>query len=191
MFNKSSKPQNRIDSLTATGGVITSAGILLAAVFAVLGVLPFALYKLILWYAFRRFVVSARPLPNARLLFLRVFGSARRSERLFDLLAARWRYAGSVQVISGTDIARSRFEPDEFLDFIAGRFKTRYIENSADVAQRLAQIESRPDPDGRYRVHEFFCRADAWQETVTKLMQESELVVAMHWLDALKRKSGR
>jgi hypothetical protein len=141
-----------------------------------LGLLPFAFYKLILWYGFRRFVVSARPLPNARLLFLRVFGSAARSEKLFDLLAARWRYAGSVQVISGTDIARSRFEPDEFLDFIAGRFKTRYIENSADVAQRLAQIESRPDPDGRYRVHEFFCRADAWQETVTKLMQRSELV---------------
>jgi hypothetical protein len=140
------------------------------------GLLPFALYKLVLWCGFRRFVVSAQPLRNARLLFLRVFGSAKRSEKLFDLLAARWRYAGSVQVISGTDIARSRFEPDEFLDFIAGRFKTRYIENSAHVAQRLAQIESRPDPDGRYRVHEFFCRADAWQETVTKLIDQSDLV---------------
>jgi hypothetical protein len=140
------------------------------------GLLPFVLYKLVVWYGLRRFVVSARPLPNARLLFLRVFGSAARSEKLFDLVAARWRYAGSVQLISGTDIARSRFEPDEFLDFIAGRFKTRYIDNSADVAQRLAQIESRPDPDGRYRVHEFFCRADAWQETVTKLMEHSDLV---------------
>jgi hypothetical protein len=140
------------------------------------GLLPFVLYKLVLWYGLRKFVVSVRPLRNARLLFLRVFRSARRSEKLFDLLAARWRYAGSVQLISSGDIARSRFEPDEFLDFIAGRLKTRYIENSADLAQRLAEIDSGPDPDGRYRVHEFFCRADAWQQTVTELMRRTELV---------------
>ena len=140
------------------------------------GLLPFVLYKLVLWCGLRHFVLSPRPLPNARLLFLRVFGSARRSEQLFDLLAARWRYAGSVQLISSGDMARSRFEPDEFFDFVAGRFKTRYIENSADLAQRLAEIESGPDPDGRYRVHEFFCRADAWQLTVTELMRRSELV---------------
>jgi hypothetical protein len=141
-----------------------------------IGFLPFVLYKLVLWLGLRHFVSSGQPLPNARLLFLRVFGSARRSEKLFDLLAARWRYAGSVQLISSGDIARSRFEPDEFLDFIAGRLKTRYIENSADLAQRLAEIESGPDPDGRYRVHEFFCRADAWQQTVTELMRRTELV---------------
>lgn len=141
-----------------------------------LGLVPFALYKAVTAYGLRRFVASDKSLPNARLLFLRVFGSAKRSEKLFDLLAARWRYAGTVQLISGTDIARSRFEPDEFLDFIAGRFATRYITNIADVDQRLSQLESRPDPDGRYRVDEFFCRADAWQQAVTRLMQCSDLV---------------
>jgi hypothetical protein len=109
-------------------------------------------------------------------LFLRVFGSARRSEKLFDLLVARWRYAGTVQLISGTDMARSRFEPDEFLDFVAGRFAERYISRPADVNEQLARTEARPDPDGRYRVHEFFCRADVWQETVVRLMQQTELV---------------
>jgi hypothetical protein len=141
-----------------------------------LGLLPFALYKLVMWYGFRRFVAPREPLPNARLLFLRVFGSPRRSERLFDLLAARWRYAGSIQLISGTDIARSRFEPDEFLDFIAGRFRNCYISRVEDIEQRIAQISNRPDPDGRYRVHEFFCRADMWQPTVVRLMALSELV---------------
>jgi len=141
-----------------------------------LGLAPFAAYKLVLWYGFRRFVVSDDVLTGARLLFLRVFGSARRSERLFDLLVARWRYAGPVQLISGTDIARSRFEPDEFLDFIVGRFKRRYIRSLADAAVRLAQVEAPPDPDGRYRVHEFFCHADIWQETVVTLMKESDLV---------------
>jgi len=141
-----------------------------------LGLLPFALYKLVMRYGFRRFVAPDKPLPNARLLFLRVFGSARRSERLFDLLAARWRYAGSIQLISGTDIARSRFEPDEFLDFMAGRFRKRYISRAEDIDERIAQIADRPDPDGRYRVNEFFCRADMWQRTVVRLMAVSDLV---------------
>ena len=51
-----------------------------------LGLIPFALYKLVQRFGLGRFVSSAEPLPNARLLFLRVFGSARRSEKLFDLL---------------------------------------------------------------------------------------------------------
>ncbi len=142
-----------------------------------LGLIPFALYKLVQRFGLARFVSSAEPLPNARLLFLRVFGSARRSEKLFDLLAARWRYAGSVQLISAIDVARSRFEPDEFLDFIAGRFAARYISSSDELERRIAQLELRPDPDGRYRVNEFFCRDDTWQQTVTTLIRYSDLVV--------------
>jgi hypothetical protein len=142
-----------------------------------LGLVPFALYKLVQRFGLGRWVASAEPLPNARLLFLRVFGSARRSEKLFDLLAARWRYAGSVQLISATDVARSRFEPDEFLDFVAGRFTARYISSSADLARRIAQLELRPDPDGRYRVNELFCREDTWQQTVMSLIGHSDLVV--------------
>ena len=38
---------------------------------------------------------------KARLLFLRVFGSSSLSEKLFDLLAARWRYAGSIHLTPG------------------------------------------------------------------------------------------
>jgi hypothetical protein len=142
-----------------------------------LGLLPFVLYKLVLWYGFRRLLPPAHPLPNARLLFLRVFGSARRSEKLLDLLVARWRYAGSIYLISGTDLARSRFEPDEFLDFISGRFAKRYIKSSSDVEARLAEASPLPDPDGRYRVHEYFCRADVWQDTVKRLMERSDLAV--------------
>jgi hypothetical protein len=80
-----------------------------------LGLVPFALYKMTVGYGLRRLAAGAEPLPKARLLFLRVFGSSSRAEKLFDLLAARWRYAGSIQLISATDVARSRFEPDEFL----------------------------------------------------------------------------
>jgi hypothetical protein len=74
-------------------------------------------------------------------------------------------------------MARSRFEPDEFLAFLRGRLASAYISTGNDLDRRLTDIELRTDPDGRYRVNEFFCRVDTWQETVTRLMAQSELVV--------------
>jgi hypothetical protein len=142
-----------------------------------LGLLPFLLYKITVKYGLRPLAARAEPLPKARLLFLRVFGSSSRSEKLLELLAARWRYAGSIQLISATDVARGRFEPDEFLVFVSGRLASSYISSGADLERRLAGLDHRPDPDGRYRVHEFFCRADTWQPTVTRLMAQSDLVV--------------
>ena len=141
-----------------------------------LGLLPFALYKITVGYGLKRFAVRAEPLPKARLLFLRVLGSSSRSEKLFDLLAARWRYAGSIQLISATDVARGRFEPDEFLDFLSGRLASAFISTGADLDRRLAELDLRRYPDGRYRVNEFFCRVDTWQQTVTRLMAQSDLV---------------
>jgi hypothetical protein len=34
-----------------------------------------------------------------------------------------------------------------------------------------------PDPDGRYRVAEFFCRADTWQPTMRRLVADSDAVL--------------
>ena len=103
-----------------------------------LGLLPFALYKITVGYGLKRLAARAESLPKARLLFLRVFGSPSRSEKLFDLLAARWRYAGNIQLISATDVARGRFEPDEFLDFLSGRLASTYISTGTDLDRRLA-----------------------------------------------------
>jgi hypothetical protein len=141
-----------------------------------LGLLPFVLYKMTVGLGLKRLATRAESLPKARLLFLRVFGSSSRSEKLFDLLAARWRYAGSIHLISATDVARGRFEPDEFLDFLSGRLASAYINTDADLDRRLAGLRPRPDPDGRYRVNEFFCRANTWQKTVTRLMAQNDLV---------------
>ena len=141
-----------------------------------LGLLPFVLYKMTVGLGLKRLATRAEPLPKARLLFLRVFGSSSRSEKLFDLLAARWRYAGSIHLISATDVARARFEPDEFLDFLSGRLSSAYINADADLDRRLAGLRLRPDPDGRYRVSEFFCRVNTWQKTVTRLMAQNDLV---------------
>jgi hypothetical protein len=142
-----------------------------------LGLAPFALYKVTARCGLAGVGAQARATRNARLLFLRVFGSPARAERLFDLLAARWRYAGSVQLISSTDLARTQFEPDELLDFLSGQLASAFINSERDLRQRLAGLAGGPDADGRYRVNEFFCRADTWQYSVTALMADADLIV--------------
>jgi hypothetical protein len=142
-----------------------------------LGLVPFAVYKLTLAFGLRRSKKKTDGLPEARLLYLRVFGAAGRAEKLFDLLSARWRHAGSIQLISATDIARGRFEPDEFLDFVSGKLTSTYISSEDDLDRRLALLPERSDPDARYRVNEFFCRADTWQRAVSRLAATSSLVI--------------
>ena len=142
-----------------------------------LGLLPFALYRMTVGYGLKRSAARAEALPASRMLFLRVFGSSSRSEKLLDLLAARWRYAGTIQLISATDVARGRFEPDEFLDFLNGRLASAYISDGTDLDRRLTGLDLRPDPDGRYRINEFFCHSDTWKQTVTRLMVQSDLVL--------------
>ena len=143
----------------------------------VLGLLPFALYKVTVGHGLKRVAARAERLPALRMLYLRVFGSSSRSEKLLDFLAARWRYAGSIQLISATDVARGRFEPDEFLDFLNGRLASAYISDGADLDHRLARLDLRPDPDGRFRINEFFCHSDTWKQTVRRLMAQSDLVL--------------
>ena len=45
------------------------------------------------------------------------------------------------------------------------------------VERRLADLDRQPDFDGRYRVNEFFCRADTWQMTMRRLAKESDAVL--------------
>ena len=78
----------------------------------------------------------------------------------FDVLAARWRHAGGIQLIGAMDVARGRFEPDEFADFLNGKLASAYVASQDDLDRRLATLRHHPDPDSRYRVHEFFCRDD-------------------------------
>jgi hypothetical protein len=164
------------DSLWLSVTMFVSVGLMNRTSGYLLGLLPFALYKLVVRSGLKPLAAAAQPLPNARLLFLRVFSSPSRSEKLFDLLSARWRYAGSIQVISATDVARARFEPDELLDFLGGRLASRYIRSVDDLDPQLRDLDVRVDPDGRYRINELFCHEDTWQPTVKRLMAESDIV---------------
>jgi hypothetical protein len=84
---------------------------------------------------------------------------------------------GSIAMIAGPDLVNSAVEPDEFLGFLSGGLGRRFVSGDADLERRIAAMDRRPDPDGRFRVAEFFCRDDTWQATMQRLVRESDAVL--------------
>lgn len=142
------------------------------------GLLAFAIFLAVSAVAFRwrrrRAGVAA---PGPRLLVLRVFALGRRSRRLFDRIAERWRYVGSVQLIAGPDLATSTVEPHEFFDFLRRRLGARFIASEAAVEARFDEMDTAPDHDGRFRVTDFFCRDHVWQTVLGRLAKDSDVVL--------------
>ena len=151
-----------------------------------LGLGVFALHKAITLAGMVPAARAARRRRPLRLLLLRVFTRRDRrgrlqsrrtdAERLFDLLGSRWRYIGPIAMIGAPDLASSTIDPDEFLDFLAGRLRERFIVDPAEVPARLAAMDDRCDLDARWRVTEFFCGNDTWRAAVLGLMARSDLV---------------
>ncbi|MET0028108.1 MAG: hypothetical protein ABW101_10765 [Candidatus Thiodiazotropha sp.] len=141
------------------------------------GPVAFIIYKLITGYGFGHFMPMNKNDRSPSLLLLRVFALGRRSEALFDHLAKRWLQLGSIDMIAGPDLATSTVEPHEFLDFVGGHLSRSFINNSEDLNSRLALRDTQPDPDGRFRTNEFFCRNDTWQMCMQRLAKESDVVL--------------
>jgi hypothetical protein len=140
------------------------------------GLLAFVVYKLVTVLGFRlyRARLEERPL---RLLLLRVFGFGRRSSRLFDLIAARWRYLGAIRLIAAPDLASRTIEPGKLFAFVRGRLRQLFVGNEAALAARIAEVEEKRDPDGRFRIVEIFCAGEIWRSAVRSLMADTHLVV--------------
>jgi hypothetical protein len=51
------------------------------------------------------------------------------------------------------------------------------VRGGEDLERRLASANHGPDPDGRYRVNEFFCYADTWQQTMVRLAAGADAVL--------------
>ena len=112
-----------------------------------------------------------------RLLLLRTFGDRNRSSRLLRDLTVYWRWIGSVELITGTDLATELLEPHEFLDYLRGRLKRHFVRDAADLDRRLAELDLRPDLDGRYRVNEMWGHDDTWRPTVAALVSDVDAVL--------------
>lgn len=111
------------------------------------------------------------------LLLLRVFGYTARTERLFDRVAARWRLIGPVSMIAAPDVAARTIDAGDYLRWLSGRMDELFVTSRPGLDARLAAMDSRPDPDGRYRINEFCCRDSTWQATVVELMLRADAVI--------------
>jgi hypothetical protein len=140
------------------------------------GAIAFLAYKLVARLG-RRFLSAESGAQGTGLLFLRVFSLGKRSELLFDAVAKRWRHVGSVQFITGPDLATSTVEPHQFLEFLTGRLAQLFIGSQAALERRMQLLDVRPDADGRFRINHFFCRSDTWQGVMTRLVQDSDVVL--------------
>lgn len=142
------------------------------------GVVAFLAYKAVAiagWGALARRRPDSDPPPT--LLLLRVFSLGKRSVRLFDSIAGRWRHIGSVSMISGPDLATSTLEPHELIEFLGRRLARQFVSGEEDLQKRIATLDAGRDPDGRFRVNEFFCLSDTWQPTMQRLARSASAVL--------------
>ena len=120
---------------------------------------------------------AARKHPPARLLVLRVFGAPGKTQSLFQRLGVRWRYVGPIHLIAGADSATANLDLSEAVRYLTGRFRSLYVSSDADLDRRLANLDCAPDPDGRYRINDFFCFDDTWKRTFAELLLRSDAVL--------------
>ncbi|MBL8446319.1 MAG: hypothetical protein JNJ44_02780 [Zoogloeaceae bacterium] len=137
----------------------------------------FILYRTTVGWGFAHFPPPDDLPPNRRLLLLRVFGDSPRSERLFDSLIQRWRYIGSVKLIAAPDLAARMIDPEDLLRFVQRRLGEGFIGDAGELATRLRTVDEARDPDGRFRVSEFYCRDKAWQDTLHALLERSDVIL--------------
>lgn len=121
-------------------------------------------------------VSSTQPRP-VRLLLLRTFGPGPRAERLFDALSRDWRRRGNVNLIAAPDLAARTIDPGDILAFVGGEFHGQFVRDRGDLARRLAALDEGRDPDGRFRVNDFFCFDDTWRPTLEALLDRVDLVL--------------
>jgi hypothetical protein len=138
----------------------------------------FLVYKIVTSLALRLAMRRVRESEgNSRLLLLRVFSLGDRSQRLFDALTKRWRYVGSIHLISGPDLATTTIEPHEFMEFVAGKLRHLFIDSTKTLEQRIAVMDESRDRDGRFRVNDFFCYDNTWKAVLARLAGDCDVVL--------------
>jgi len=139
--------------------------------------LAFIGYKFALHLSLRRFGLAKPPGKPQSMLLLRVFGNTRRARSLTDQVSLTWRHAGPINMIGGTDLATALIEPDELMAFWSGKLRQGFVTSPTDLENRLQNLDEKRDPDGRYRINEFFCYDNTWRATVHALAQRSSVVL--------------
>jgi len=66
-------------------------------------------------------------------------------------------------MIAGADLALRSVDLDEARAFVRGEIESHYVCGPADLSVRLHALDAKADPDGRFRVGEFFCFDNTWR----------------------------
>ena len=141
------------------------------------GLLGFVVYRATVALGTLLWPADRSSAGGRRLLLLRVFGFQRRTERLFDIIAQRWRLIGNVRLIGARDLAMRTIDPSDVVGFIGGRLRRQFVRDGADLEQRLSRLEETPDPDGRFQIDKFFCHDNTWRPTLQALLARSDVVL--------------
>ena len=141
------------------------------------GVFAFAAYRVVLGVARSGVRRRESPMAPRGLVFLRVFALGPKSSALFDALAKHWRRVGSLQLITGPDLAQSTAQPHQLLDFVSGRLASHFIGDAGTLEARLDGVDRAADRDGWHRINNFFCRADTWQAVLARMVREGDVVL--------------
>ena len=134
-------------------------------------------YKLFARWSLRHRRGAALLVTARTLLLLRVFGFERRTQRLLEDLGQRWRYLGPIRLIGGTDLAYTTIEPHEFFEFLNGRLSRAFVKGRDDLESRLSENTAAPDPDGLFRIEDFYCHEATWRMTVSRLARDADAVL--------------
>lgn len=134
-------------------------------------------YRITLRFALRTSAADRGSAKPQSILLLRVFGHGQRTRTLADQVGQSWRHTGPINMIGGVDLATALLEPDELMAFWSGKLREGFIAGPDDLRARMENLDERPDPDGRYRINEFFCHDNTWRATVHALAQRSAVVL--------------
>ena len=63
------------------------------------------------------------------------------------------------------------------LAFVRGEIESRYVSSATDLAHRLQALDAGVDPDGRFRVGEFFCFDNTWRPALRSLVERARVVL--------------
>ena len=142
-----------------------------------LGLAAFVLYRAVVAAGLALWRLGDHRLANRHLLLLRVFGFQRRTETLFDTVAQRWRWLGSVRIIAGADLATRIIGPGDLISFMGGRLRQLFLRRDTASLERLDELDEARDPDGRYRVNKVYCHQDSWQPALQRLLSTTDFVL--------------
>ena len=144
---------------------------------ALAGLLAWVVYRIVVEILLRAWPVSADAERAPRLLLLRVFGFQRRTEKLFDGVAQRWRFRGTATLVVGTDLVSRLIDPGDVVSFVGGQLRQQFVKDPGALADRLRRFDRVRDPDGRFRVSKFFCFDNTWRATLQALLKCSDVVL--------------